>query len=364
MNIHGKNNWKVGPLGEHVLGFDLLLPDGDVVPVSRDENGELFHAAIGGFGMLGCITSVTLRLKKVHSGLLDVEPIAVESLDAMLRTFEDRLPRADYLVGWIDCFARGASLGRGQVHEAVYLEPGADPEPARTLRVDRQELPETFFGVVPKSAMWRAMRPVWNDVGMRVINGAKYLAARHEHGRRFRQSHAGFAFLLDYVPDWKLAYGPGGLIQYQSFVPAARAADVFARQIALAQDRGLVPYLGVFKRHRRDDFLMTHAVDGYSLALDFKVTAGRRRRLWALAAELDRLVIEAEGRFYFAKDSTLSRASYAAFLADERTERFLALKRRVDPDGLLQTNLYRRLFPVDDVEARRGVAAARAGAAR
>jgi len=25
---------------------------------------------------------------------------------------------------------------------------------------------------------------------------------------------------------------------------------MFARQIALAQERGLVPYLGVFKRHR------------------------------------------------------------------------------------------------------------------
>jgi len=134
--------------------------------------------------------------------------------------------------------------------------------------------------------MWRCMRPVMNDAGMRAINAIKYRIARLEHGRRFHQSHARFAFLFDYVPDWKLAYGPGGLIQYQSFVPAASAGETFARQIALAQERGLVPYLGVFKRHRPDDFLMTHAVDGYSLALEFKVTAARRRRLWALAAEL------------------------------------------------------------------------------
>jgi FAD/FMN-containing dehydrogenase len=364
MNVHGKNNWKAGPLGEHVLAFDLLLPHGDVVAVSRDRNAELFHAAIGGFGMLGCVTSVTLRLERVHSGLVDVEPIAVGDLEAMIRAFEHRLARADHLVGWIDCFARGAALGRGQVHQAVHLEPAEDPEPARTLRVAAQELPGAFFGVLPRSLMWRALRPAMNDVGMRAINAAKYLAARHGDGRRFRQSHAGFAFLLDYVPDWKRAYGPGGLIQYQSFVPAARAGDVFARQIALAQERKLVPYLGVLKRHRRDDFLMTHAVDGYSLALDFKVTAGRRRTLWALAAELDRLVIDAGGKFYLAKDSTLGPASYAPFLAEERTQLFLALKRRLDPEGLLQTNLYRRLFAGDEATASLSKAAAQVRAER
>ena len=364
MNIHGKNNWKVGPLGDHVLALELLLPDGALLRASREENADLFHAAIGGFGMLGCITSLRLRLKKIDSGLLDVEPIAVGSLGEMIRVFEERRERADYLVGWVDCFARGSALGRGQVHQATYLEPGADREPARTLRAESQELPETFFGIVPKAIMWRCMRPVMNDVGMRAINAVKYRIARHEHGRRFHRSHARFAFLFDYVPDWKLAYGPGGMIQYQSFVPAASAGEMFARQIALAQERGLVPYLGVFKRHRADDFLMTHAVDGYSLALEFKVTAARRRRLWALAAELDRLVIDAGGRFYFAKDSTLARASYAPFLAEERTRRFLALKARCDPEGLLQTNLYRRLFAGTEVVAGERAPGATAGAGR
>src|SRR5438552_2206842 len=45
MNIHGKNNFRVGPLGDHVLDFDLLTPAGDVVTCSRDDNADLFHAA-------------------------------------------------------------------------------------------------------------------------------------------------------------------------------------------------------------------------------------------------------------------------------------------------------------------------------
>jgi len=90
---------------------------------------------------------------------------------------------------------------------------------------------------------------------------------------------------------------------------------------------------------------MTHAVDGFSLALDFKVTQRNRGRLWALAAELNQLVIDAGGRFYLAKDSTLTPGTFATSLGEERLARFRALKRACDPEGLLATDLYRRLFP-------------------
>jgi FAD/FMN-containing dehydrogenase len=89
---------------------------------------------------------------------------------------------------------------------------------------------------------------------------------------------------------------------------------------------------------------MTHAVDGYSLALDFKVTEYRRAALWRLAGELDKLVVEAGGRFYYAKDSTLSHASLESYLQEDRVQKFIRLKRKLDPDNLLQTDLWRRVF--------------------
>jgi decaprenylphospho-beta-D-ribofuranose 2-oxidase len=357
MNIHGKNNWRVGPLGDHVLEFDLLLPSGERRRCSRRENAALFHAAIGGFGMLGCLVSLTLELKKVHSGLLAVEPLAVGNLDEMLAAFEERMDRADYLVGWVDGFARGGAMGRGLVHAARYLDPGEDPSPAQTLRAAHQGLPETLLGVVPRAIMWRLMRPFMNPLGTRVVNAAKYHLGRRERGHGFRQPHAQFNFLLDYIPDWKRALGRGGMIQYQSFVPAAQAARVFNTQLALAQQRGLVPYLGVLKRHRADPFLMTHGLDGYSLALEFRLTARNRPSVWVLAAAFDELVLGARGRFYFAKDSTLDPARLESYLHEERVQGFLALKRDCDPERLLQTDLFRRIFGREVGEAETPVAA-------
>lgn len=345
MNIHGKNNWKVGPIGDSILEFDLLTPSGDVLTCSRARNAELFHSAIGGFGLLGCFTRIVLRMKRVHSGLLDVNAFATAGLGETIEQFEARMDHADYLVGWVDCFARGGALGRTLVHQANYVAAEDDPAPAQSLRVENQELPDALLGVVPKSLMWRLMRPFASSAGMRLLNWAKYRAGSTVgNDKTVRQSHAAFAFLLDYVPNWKYVYKPGGLIQYQSFVPHENALRCFEAQIRRCQAEGIVPYLGVFKRHRRDDFLMSHSVDGYSLALDFPVTDRNRKRLWTLTGELNRLVIESGGRFYFAKDSTLDPASAEMFLGRSAIERFVAVKRECDPAGVLQTDLSRRLF--------------------
>ncbi len=344
MNVHGKNNWRAGPFGEHLVDVELLLPDGELRRLSRTDSPDLFHAAVGGFGMLGCFVSVALHLKRVHSGLLEVEAIPATDLDEMIAIFEERTARADYLVGWVDASARGRGLGRGVVHQANHLKPGEDPSPAQTLRVVSQQLPETFFGVVPKSIMWRFMRPLMNQPAVRAVNVARYHLSRLQGRHHFRQSHAAFAFLLDYIPDWKRATGPGGFVQYQSFIPAADAARVFRAQIALAQREGLVPYVGVLKRHRPDGFLMSHAVDGFSLALEIRLTRRNRRAVWALARQLDRLVLDAGGRFYLAKDLTLDRAAARGYLGEDRIRRFLELKRACDPEERLQTDLYRRLF--------------------
>jgi len=353
MNIHGKNNYKVGTIGDQILDFDLVLPSGETRRCSRDENADLFHAAIGGFGMLGAFGRIRLKTHKVHSGELEVRAFANKNLGEMMDWMESERGRADYLVGWIDMFGSGDGLGRGLVHWARYLDPGEDPEPEKTLTLEHQILPPKIAGVFPKSELWRAMRFVCHDPGMRFVCFAKYVAGRLEAmGPPQRWRHAEFAFLLDFVPNWKWAYGRTerrGLIQHQLFLPNETAREAYREVLRWNQKQGFVPYLGVFKRHRPDPFWMTHAVDGWSLAQDYKVSLSNRAGLWRHCEDISRIAIEAGGRFYFAKDLVISpddmRASYPA----ENVERFLALKRELDPETLLQTDLWRRVFaPVYD----------------
>jgi FAD/FMN-containing dehydrogenase len=114
--------------------------------------------------------------------------------------------------------------------------------------------------------------------------------------------------------------------------------------LKLSHQRSLPAYLGVTKRHRPDDFLLSHAVDGYSLALDFKITSGNRKPLASMLQDFDDLVVQAGGRFYFAKNSETRPETALAFLGQESIDKFRALKKRCDPDHLLGSDLFRRVF--------------------
>jgi decaprenylphospho-beta-D-ribofuranose 2-oxidase len=338
MNIHGKNNFKAGTIGEHVLDFDLLTPGGDVLRCSREENADVFHAVIGGAGLLGAVTRLRLRLKRVESGLLRVEPLVARSFEEMFDRFEERLPEADYLVGWIDAWREG----RGLLHQANYVPAAEDPVGPASLHVERQGLPPRILGL-PRSQIWRFMTLFMNDPGVRLTNYGKYETARWSWpGKTYLQSHVAFAFLLDYVPNWRLAYGREGFVQYQLFVPKEAARRVMPEVLKVCRERGIVSTLGVLKRHRPDPFLLTHALDGYSLALDFAVKGKGWPGLQTLAREMTARVLDAGGSFYLAKDALLNREELARAYG-ERLVRFREMKRRLDPDGVLTSDLARRL---------------------
>lgn len=340
MNIHGKNNYVAGTLGEHVQELDVLFPTGELRTLRPED--ELFRAVISGFGALGVMTRIVLKLKKIESGNLKVYAASASNWDEQFAIFERFEHDSDYMVSWIDCFGRGREAGRGLFHAAWYVHD--DAAAAKTLNPDYQDLPDTVLGFFPKSTMWRVLKLFCNRPGMNFINWAKYKSGTVVGNHKMHeQSLVAFSFLLDYVPNWRKAYEPGGFIQYQSFVPKEHARRVFARQVEMQQEAKMESYLGVMKRHRPDKFLFSHAVDGYSMALDFKVTSKTWPKLQDLAHRMNDLVLDAGGRFYLAKDSTLRPGDVERYMGEEALATYRRLRAEVDPEGLLTSELARRL---------------------
>ena len=346
LNIHGKNNFAVGSFGEHVQSLVLQIATGSVLRCSRWENADVFHAAIGGFGMLGCFLEITLQLKRVYSGRLRVWGIPTQDLATNLQLLEDLKGEADYLVGWLDLHGKGAALGRGLMHRANQLESDEDLEGMRFLDPVLQDVPPRLFGVVPKGWLWPGMWVGTHCGGVPLVNSLKFRAGFHEAKKSpYLQTHGAFHFLFDYVPRWQWMTKPGGLIQFQPFVPQQEGERVFRAIVERCQQTGMVPYLAVLKRHKPDPFLMTHAVDGYSLAMDFAVSTSQHRceALWKLCQEMAEVVLAAGGRFYYAKDAVLQASSFARIHGADVVAQFRALKQRLDPQHLLQTDLSRRI---------------------
>lgn len=93
-NIHGRG-LRMRPFVDDVEAFTLVDANGDLRHCSRTSNPELFALAIGGYGLFGVITSVTLRLAPRQAMRRDVRLI---ELDELMPAFAERIA-ADYAFG-------------------------------------------------------------------------------------------------------------------------------------------------------------------------------------------------------------------------------------------------------------------------
>jgi FAD/FMN-containing dehydrogenase len=341
-NVHGKNNWNSGTIGDHITEMEVITSSGEVMTCGPRSNQELFRAVVGGVGMLGVISSITLQMRRVSSPLLHVEEFAAPDLDSMLSIFEARRHSADLLVGWVDGYAAGADLGRGLVQIGNYVDVSRGVYGSRSLG---KYVSDRALGLIPHSLLWVMMKPVANDIAMQRVNQARYLLGSLRTGMVRYLPQSGFQFFHDFAPNWNRAFQPVGIVQYQMFVPGVAARDVFAAALEETHAMDVHPFLAVLKLHRRDGFLLSYGVDGYSLSLDFRMTSSNQKRLLGMLNKLTaQLVLPAGGRFYLAKDNTLKPDDAARSLGEDAVSEFLSAKRQIDPDDVFQSDLYRRLL--------------------
>ena len=87
-NVHGRVLGR-GPIVADVVAFTLVAADGEPRRCSREENPELFRLAIGGYGLLGPIVAVRLRLAPRRLMRRDVSILAVEAVVPALEARAD-----------------------------------------------------------------------------------------------------------------------------------------------------------------------------------------------------------------------------------------------------------------------------------
>ena len=82
-NIHGRG-LNLAPMVGDVEAFELITADGRVLRCSREENRELFSLAIGGYGLFGIFTEVTLRLSRRTKLRRDVVVVDVDAVPGLV----------------------------------------------------------------------------------------------------------------------------------------------------------------------------------------------------------------------------------------------------------------------------------------
>lgn len=288
-DVHGKNHHIHGCFSECLDSIELLLGDGSLLNCSRNEHPELFHATCGGMGLTGLICSATLRLLPIESAYIEQTTYKAPNLEAAFQLFEQH-GNCTYSVAWIDCLASGKALGRSLLMVGEHARDGKLLLPTATSLSVPVDMPSALL----------------NRFSIQAFNTLYYQRIlRHE--TRQHVSYESFFYPLDGIHQWNRLYGKQGFVQYQFVIPKAAGLKGMSQILKRISASHKGSFLAVLKSFGiANDNYLSFPMEGYTLALDFKLEPG----LLELLNDLDSMVLDHGGRLYLAKDARMSESTF------------------------------------------------------
>ncbi len=282
-------------------------------------------------GLTGIIARATLRLVPLESSWFETVTWRTETLESTLRTL-DRCP-VEHALASIDPCTHRDRLGRAVVT-------AGRPASRASLDPVRQGNALAYHALTPLAL------PGCAYVARPSLIRLAYAARRHAiaagPAERF-MSLEHFLFPLDRAVAWNHIFGRRGLLQWQAVVPRDESAALATLLDAYALRGTVSPLISLKRLGPANPGPLSFPMEGWTLAIDLPASAPD---LGPFLDRLDAIVVGAGGRVYLAKDARLHPHSLGDMYP--RLDEWCEVRRRVDPHGLLRSDLARRLHLVEE----------------
>ena len=315
-DVHGKNHHAEGCFSEYIISFSLLNENGEVLICSRTENTDKFWATIGGMGLTGIILSAKFKLKNIETAYIRQESIKAENLDEIFKLF-DESEDWTYNVAWIDCLQKGKNIGRSILMRGEHAF-------KHQLPSKLQEKPLRLKKKLNLTVPFYFPNFVLNNLTVKIFNFL-YFNKQTKKEVKNNVDYETFFYPLDIANDWNKIYGKGGFIQYQFVIPKEKGKEGMKEILETIAKSGNGSFLAVLKLFGKNnaEAYNSFPIEGYTLALDFKVNA----KLKHLIKKLDEVVEAYGGRIYLTKDS-MSKSSLTNYLQNVQNPKFVSLQHK------------------------------------
>ena len=332
-NAHGRGLDRQ-PFVQEVEAFRIVTADGKEHEVSRTRDPELFHLAIGGYGLFGVITTIDLRLQRRFKVRRDVEVVGLDDVPALI----EQRTRDGYRYGdfQFKTDERAADFMTTGVFSFYKPVPADTPMPAEQKSLSAYDWRRLFaLAHIDKARAYERYRDFYLKT-----NGQVYWSDTHQ----LSYYTADFESVLQQASP---GYPAGSLMITEVYVPRSEL-PAFMKELAQDfREHEVNLIYGTVRLIRRDNetFLAWARQDYACIVMNLRVTqtpVGVRKAEEDFQRVIDRALAR-DGSYYLTyhrwarKDQVLK--AYPQFVE------FLKLKRRYDRDERFQSEWYRHYRP-------------------
>ena len=288
-DVHGKNHHVEGCFSECLEEFNLMLPNCEIVTCSKTENEELFRATCGGMGLTGVILDAKITLKKIYSKNINQTTIKTKNLKETFDAFE-KYKEKPYSVAWIDCLAKGDKIGK-----CILMVGDFDNDSILNYRKKKRlNIPFNLPSFTLNTLSVKVFNWLYYGKVLKLISNQKVDIDT-------------FFYPLDSIRNWNRIYGKNGFTQYQFILPLENSFIGLKEILESISSSGKGSFLAVLKLYgKANENYLSFPMEGYSLALDFKIEKG----LFELLNKLDQIVLKHKGRIYLSKDVRVTKETF------------------------------------------------------
>jgi len=340
VNAHGMDHL-AGSVGSSIRAMRVMLADGSIVDLSRDENPELFNLVVGGYGLFGVILDVDLEI--VDNDVYQTERQVVSYKDFPAIFENEILPDPNLGLFYGHLSTAPASLLDEMIFYKYTKVDMGDAEIPPLGEVSGIKLRRFVFnfsklGAIPMNIKWyleKNVEPMMESCTVvprtqAMAEGEACFVSRNE------PMHDSVAYIRNDLRDETD-------ILHEYFIPRDQFIPFVDGLRRIVQDHD-VNLLNASVRviHPESNFLNYAPAEMYSIVLYINqpTTPGGNEKMGVVTRELIDLTADVNGRFFL---------PYQLHYTPEQLQRsypmigdFFAAKKTHDPEGLFTNTWYEK----------------------
>ena len=327
-DVHGKDSFLYGNFGDSIIEIEIILSNNRLVKCSKTKNQNIFKSAIGGLGLIGIITKIKLKLKKINKSYTTNIYIC-KNYKELVKEIYYKKQKYNYLYGWIDFYSKKNQLGRG----IIFKTKANDSSNSGNLN---QKSFITRFKSFLKNIIFNFFTRYNLNKYLNILFFNSFKLQKNE----FFSSYREVAWPLDDI-DVKKAIYPNSFYEIQFIIKKENLPNALKEFIEKCQSLKINTFITGIKIHKKSKNYLSFAEDGVSINANQIFNKKNEKYETKKFLSLYNYVLKKNYKMYICKDFFFRRKSFNKNYILYKN--FIKIKKRFDKKNLFHSDFFKRI---------------------